>query len=65
MWLRTGKGESTIKLTRNQEISKFLNDSMQLPDENAKKRLIAALARLDERDWETIIKIAESLIGGD
>lgn len=62
-WLRTGKGEPTIKLTRNQEIAKFLNDVMNLPDEDIKKRLIDALSKLDERDWETLNKIAESLRG--
>lgn len=63
-WLRTGNGEPTIKLTRNQEIAKFANDVMDLPDENIKKRLIEALAKLNEKDWETIAKIAEGLTGG-
>ena len=64
-WLETGEGEPTIKLTRNQEIAKFANDVMQLPDEDIKKRLIEALAKLDERDWETIAKIIDSLKGGE
>lgn len=62
-WLRTGSGKPTPNLTRNQEIAKFLNDVMNLPDEDIKKRLIDALSRLDERDWETLNKIAESLRG--
>lgn len=63
-WLRTGNGEPTIKRTRSQEIGKFASDTMNLPDENIKNRLIAALAKLDERDWETIAKIADSLKEG-
>ena len=64
-WLRTGEGEPTIKRTRSQEIGKFASETMNLPDDNIKNRLIAALAKLDERDWETIAKIAESLKEGD
>lgn len=63
-WLRTGKGEPTIKRTRRQEIGAFANEVMDLPDENIKKRLIDALVKLDERDWETIAKIADSLKEG-
>lgn len=63
-WLRTGKGEPTIKRTRRQEIGAFANEVMDLPDENIKKRLIEALVKLDERDWETIAKIADSLKEG-
>lgn len=63
-WLRTGNGEPTIKRTRSQEIGKFASETMNLPDENIKNRLIAALAKLDERDWETIEKILDGLRGG-
>lgn len=63
-WLRTGNGEPIIKLTKNQEIARFANDVMDLPDENIKKRLIEALSRLNDRDWETIEKLLESLTGG-
>lgn len=63
-WLRTGNGEPTIKRTRRQEIGAFTNEVMDLPDENIKKRLIEALVKLDERDWETIAKIADSLKEG-
>lgn len=63
-WLRTGNGEPTIKRTRRQEIGAFANEVMDLPDENIKKRLIEALVKLDERDWETIAKIADSLKEG-
>ncbi len=63
-WLLTGKGRPTIKRTRSQEIGNFASEVMNLPDENIKKRLIDALVKLNERDWETIAKIAESLKEG-
>lgn len=64
-WLRTGIGEPTIKRTRSQEIGKFASEIINLPDENIKKRLIDALVKLDEKDWETIAKIADRLKEGD
>lgn len=64
-WLRTGNGDPTVKRTRSQEIGAFASEIMNLPDENIKNRLINALAKLDERDWETIAKIADSLKEGD
>lgn len=63
-WLRTGTGEPTIKRTRSQEIGAFASEIMDLPDENIKKRLIEALVKLDEKDWEIIAKIADNLKEG-
>lgn len=60
-WLQMGIGEPTIKRTRNQEIAEFANSVMELPDDNIKTRLIEALSKLDEKEWEVIEKIADSL----
>lgn len=62
-WLRTGKGDPQKKKTRNQEIAAFMNDVMELPDKSTKKRLIEALSKFNERDWETIGKLLENLTG--
>lgn len=64
-WLRNGIGNPIIKRTRSQEIGSFASEIMNLPDGNIKKRLIDALIKLDEKDWETIAKIADSLKEGD
>lgn len=61
-WLRTGKGESRIKRTRNQEIQAFANEVMKLPDEDLKKRLVGGLAKLNADDWGKILEIAEKLL---
>lgn len=61
-WLVKGKGNITIKRTRNQEIQAFANDVMELPDENLKKRLVEGLAKLNADDWEKILEIAEKLL---
>lgn len=60
-WLKFGTGEMRKSLTRNQEISAFATDLMEEVDESFKKRLILALSKLNERDWETIEKIADAL----
>lgn len=60
-WLENGFGEMYIKRTKNQEISAFMNNAMRLPDEIFQKRFIAALCKLDSKDWEEIERIARKL----
>lgn len=59
-WLRTGEGEMFVQRTRNQTITDFLGDLI-IADNTFKKRLIEALAELDERDWESLEKLATKL----
>ena len=63
-WLRTGNGEMFVPLTRNQLITDFTS-SLIKEDETFKKRLVEALAKLDESEWEVLEKLAESLIKKD
>lgn len=60
-WLKTGQGEMKKILSRTQEIGAFANDVMGEMDESFKKRFILALSKLNERDWETLEKIADVL----
>lgn len=59
-WLRTGEGEMFVQRTRNQIITDFLGDLI-MEDATFKKRLIEALAELNERDWESLEKLAIKL----
>lgn len=63
-WLRTGNGEMFIPLTRDQLITEFAADLI-MEDNTFKKRLVEALAKLDENEWEVLEKLAESLIKKD
>lgn len=63
-WLRTGNGEMFVPLKRNQLITDFTADLIK-EDETFKKRLVEALAKLDENEWEVLEKLAESLIKKD
>lgn len=63
-WLRTGNGEMFIPLTRDQLITGFAADLI-MEDDTFKKRLVEALAKLDESEWEVLEKLAENLIKKD
>lgn len=63
-WLRTGSGEMFVPLKRNQLITDFTADLIK-EDETFKKRLVEALAKLDESEWGVLEKLAESLIKKD
>lgn len=60
-WLRTGNGEMFIPLTRDQLITDFAADLI-MENDTFKKRLVEALAKLDESEWDVLEKLAESLI---
>ena len=61
-WLRTGEGRPFKTLTRNQTITDFAADLIK-EEESFKARLIEALAKLSEQDWEILEKIANQLAG--
>lgn len=59
-WLRTGEGEMFLPLTRNQVITDFAADLIKEED-SFRSRLIEALAKLSEDEWEVLEKIAKNL----
>lgn len=64
-WLRDGTGEMFRTLTRSEVIADFTADLLKDEEESFKRRLIEALASLDEDDWKTLEKISESLTKKD
>lgn len=61
-WLINGTGEPYVPQTQNQQIASFMNSVMEDVDESVKKKLILALSRLDDSDWEVLEKIALEMI---
>lgn len=59
-WIRTGDGEPFKRLTRNQVITDFAADLIK-EDESFKARLIEALAKLSDDEWEVLEKLAVDL----
>ena len=55
-WLRTGDGDPFKKLTRSQVITDFAADLIK-EDASFKTRLIEALAKLSDDEWEVLEKL--------
>lgn len=63
-WLRSGSGEMFVPMNRDEQISKFAGELLK-EDDSLKKRLIEALSKLDENEWELLEKIAKKLAKKD
>ena len=61
-WLRTGEGEMFVPITRDEEIATFIGSIQADVDDTFKKRLISVLAKLDEKEWDLLEKIAEDIV---
>ena len=61
-WLRTGEGEMYPPKTRMEEIAAFFSDLRLDADDSFRVRLIAALADLDENEWQLLAKIASRMV---
>lgn len=59
-WLRYGTGEMFVKKTMEQELIDFTAD-MLLGGDNFKKRLISALAKLSEDQWDLLESIVDEI----
>ena len=60
-WLRTGEGDMHIAQAKDEEISRFLHDVLKDEPETFRKRLISAMAKWTEKDWEDLTRLAETL----
>lgn len=63
-WLRTGEGEMFLPQTRNEELAVFFGTILKDTDESYKKRLLYALSKLDESQWQVLIDL-EKLMAGE
>ena len=57
-WLRTGEGEMQTPISRDDAIVAFMGDVMKGEDADFRRRLIAALTKLDTDEWELLEKMA-------
>ncbi|MCQ2087932.1 MAG: helix-turn-helix domain-containing protein [Bacilli bacterium] len=60
-WLRTGQGEMYVDRTQNQIIADFMNQVMESDENDLRRRLIDALAKLDTDQWILLGEIADKL----
>jgi transcriptional regulator with XRE-family HTH domain len=61
-WLRTGEGEMFLKINEEEELYSFLGGLAKEENSSFKKRLISALSRLNESDWEMLEKISDKMV---
>ena len=60
-WLRTGEGEMFLPMDLETEIAKLTVQLLTEQSDSFKNRLISALARLSEEQWELLAEIAEEI----
>lgn len=59
-WLRTGQGPMFVEKTRDEELAEFFGHVLARDD--FKQRLLAALSRLDESEWNMLEQVAKKLL---
>lgn len=64
-WLQDGAGEMFPELSRSESISRFFGRLTEEDDESFKKRLVEALSKLDENQWEVLEQIARDITKKD
>lgn len=58
-WLRTGTGEMFQEMSRDDEITAFVNDVLRDESDGFRRRLIAALSHLDAAGWSALEQLVE------
>ena len=61
-WLRTGQGEMFVRLSREEEITKFLMTVIRDPDSEFQRQLLATMAKLDPAQWQLMEQMLDDLI---
>lgn len=61
-WLRTGEGEMFVRLSREEEITKFAMSIVRNPDSEFQRRFISVLAQLTPEQWQLMEQMAHQLI---
>lgn len=61
-WLRTGDGEMFVRLSREEEITKFAMEIIRDPDSEFQRRLVSVLARLTPEQWKLMEQMAHQLL---
>ena len=60
-WLRTGKGERFLQLSRDEEISAFIGDVLS-GSHDFKTRLVSVLSQLNSEEWILLERMAQKLV---
>ena len=61
-WLRTGEGEMFVRLSREEEITKFAMEIIRDPDSEFQRQAISILAKLTPEQWKLMEQMADQLL---
>ena len=62
-WLRTGNGEMFIPVSKSDLIADMMSDVLKCDEDAFKRRLISALARLDDHGWNNLERLIDMISG--
>ena len=62
-WLRTGEGEMFLPRTEKDELSAFYETILKENGNSPKRRLLLALSRLDDAQWQILTNLAKAMAG--
>lgn len=60
-WLRTGAGEMSIQISRDERIAAWVGETLSAESDTFQKRFISMLSKLDEKDWEVLERMVEEM----
>lgn len=60
-WLRNGTGEMFIPVSKSEQISKMISEVLKSDEDSFKRRLINALANLDDSGWDSLEKLIDMI----
>lgn len=61
-WLRTGDGEMFVRLSREEEITKFAMSVIRDPNSEFQRDLLATMAKLEPAQWKLMEQMLDDLI---
>lgn len=61
-WLRTGRGDPDIQLSRDEELAQFFGDVMKGEDPDFRRRLLSVMSRLTTDEWALLERMAWKLV---
>lgn len=61
-WLRTGRGDPYIQLSRDEELAQFFGEMMKGEDPDFRRRLLSVMSRLTTDEWALLERMAWKLV---
>ena len=61
-WLRTGRGDPYIQLSRDEELAQFFREVMKGEDPDFRRRLLSVMSRLTTDEWALLEQMAWKLV---